>query len=144
MARSLLLAATAAWLAAGVTGVVVGTVGATTLQRLLPPLAIDLDALRGAVTAVSVGVLGIGVVHAAVVIVLRRGGRRAESAALLLSAFLSVLLLALAAAAATSAATTPASALVFLAAGLAAFVGAIGYGLIVSLLVRELRSRSVT
>lgn len=144
MARSLLLAATAAWLAAGVMGVVVGTVGATTLQGLLPPLAIDLDALRGAVTAVSLGVLGIGVVHASVVVGLRHGGRRAVSAALLLSGFLSVLLLALAAAAATSAATTPASAVAFLAAGLAAFAGATGYGLIGSLFVRELRGRSVT
>ena len=144
MARSLLLAATAAWIAAGVIGVVVGTVGATTLQRLLPPLAIDLDALRGAVTAVSLGVLGIGVAHAAVVVGLRRGGRRPVSAALLMSAFLSVLLVALAAAAATSAATASASAPVFAATGVAALAGAMGYALIGSLLVRELRSGSVT
>jgi hypothetical protein len=144
MARSLLLAATAAWITAGVAGAVVGSVGAATLQRLLPPLGIDLDALRGAVTAVSLGILGIGVAHAVVVVGLRRGGRRALSAALLLSGFLSVLLVALAAAAATSAATTPANALVFLAAGLAALGGAIGYGLVGSLLVRELRTGSVT
>ena len=120
-------------------GVLAGTVGATTLQSLLPPLGIDLDALRGAVTAVSLGVLGIGIVHAAVVVGLRRGGRRATSGALLLSAFLSMLLLALAAAAATTSVTTPENAPGFIAAGLAALVGAIGYGLVASLLVRELR-----
>ena len=144
MARSLLLAATAAWLAAGVIGLVIGTVGAPTLQRLLPPLAIDLDALRGAVTAVAGGVLTIGMAHAAIMVGVRRGGRRALSAALLLAGFLSVLLMALAAAAATSAATTPASAPAFAAAGIAALVGAIGYGAVGALLLRELRSGSVT
>ena len=142
MARSLLLAAAAAWLAAGAAGVGVGTIGATTLQRMLPPLAIDLDALRGAVTAVSFGVLAIGAAHAAVVASLRGGGRRARSAALLLSGFLSALLLALAAAGATTAVATPASALVFGATALGALVGAIGYGVIVALLVREVRSGS--
>lgn len=142
MAHSLLLAAAAAWIAAGAAGVGVGTVGATTLQRILPPLAIDLDALRGAVTAVSLGVLTIGAAHAAVVVGLRGGGRRARSAALLLSGFLLALLLALAAASATTAVTTPASALLFGAAALGAAVGAIGYGVIVALLVREVRSGS--
>lgn len=142
MARSLLLAASAAWIAAGAAGVGVGTVGATTLQRILPPLAIDLDALRGAVTAVSLGVLAIGAAHAAVIAGLRGGGRRARSAALLLSGVLSALLVALAAASATTAVTTPASALLFGAAALGALVGAIGYGVIVALLVREVRSGS--
>jgi hypothetical protein len=142
MARSLLLAAAAAWIAAGAIGVGVGTVGAITLQRMLPPLAIDLDALRGAVTAVAAGVLAMGGIHAAVVVGLHRGGRRAVSAALLLSGFLSALLLALAAAAATSVVTTPASAPAFLAAGIAALGGAVGYALVGALLVHELRSNS--
>ena len=143
MARSLLLAATAAWIVAGAAGVGVGLVGATTLQRILPPLAIDLDALRGAVTAVSIGVLAIGVAHALVVSGMRGGGRRAVSAALLLAAFLSALLLALAAAGATTAVATPASAPAFGAAALGALVGAVGYAVIVALLLGEMRSRSV-
>lgn len=144
MARALLLAATAAWIAAGLIGVGVGTIGAATLQSLLPPLAIDLDALRGAVTAVSLGVLGIGAVHVAVVVGLRRATRRTLSAALLLAGFLSALLLALAAAAATSAITTPANAAAFAVAGLAALGIAVAYGLVGTLVVRELRSKSVT
>jgi len=144
MARWLLIAAAAAWTAAGVIGLAIGIVGAATLQRHLPPLAIDIDALRGAVTAVALGVLAIGAVHAGVLVGLRGGGRRAVSAALLLSGFLSALLLALAVAAATSVATTPASAPAFAAAGVASLAGAIGYGLVGALLVRELRSRSVT
>ena len=143
MVRSLLVAATAAWIAAGVIGIAVGTIGATTLQRLLPPLAIDIDALRGAVTAVSIGLLLIGAAHAAVLPGLRRGGHRAASVALLLSGFLSVLLLALAAAAATSAATTPASAPALVAAAVAALAAAIGYALVGRLLVAELRAGSV-
>lgn len=143
MARSLLLAAAAAWIAAGAVGVGVGTVGATTLQRMLPPLAIDLDALRGAVIAVSLGVIIVGAAHTALVVGLRRGGRRAQSAALLLSGFLAAMLLALAAAAATTAATTPATALPFAGSALVALAGAIGYGVISGLLVREVRTGSV-
>ena len=140
MARSLLLVAGGAWITAGAAGIGLGLVGATTLQRMLPPLAIDLDALRGAVTAVSVGVLTIGALHASVVVGLRRLGRRALSAALLLSGFLSALFLALAAAGATTAVATPASAPAFGAAALGALVGSIGYGVIVTLLLHELRS----
>jgi len=143
MARSLLLVAAAVWIAVGAAGVGVGLVGAATLQRILPPLAIDLDALRGAVTAVSIGVLAIGAAHAAVVAGLRGGGRRALSVALLLSGFLSVLLLALSAAGATTAVAAPASALAFGAAACGALVGSIGYGLIVALLLQEVRSGSV-
>ena len=142
MARSLLLAAAAAWIAAGAAGIGVGLVGAPTLQRILPPLAIDLDALRGAVTAVSIGVIAIGAAHACVVAGLRRGGRRVLSAALLLSGFLSALLLALAAASATTAVATPASALAFGAAAGGALVGSLGYGAVVGLLLREGRSGS--
>lgn len=143
MARSLLLVATAAWIVAGAAGVAVGLVGATTLQRILPPLAIDLDALRGAVTAVSVGVLALGLAHALVVAGLRRGGRRAVSVALLLAAFLSAVMLALAAAGATAAVATPASAPAFGAAAFGALVGAVGYGVIVAVLLGEMRSGSV-
>ena len=143
MARTLLLAAATAWIVAGAAGLGVGLVGAATLQRMLPPLAIDLDALRGAVTAVSIGVLVIGLAHAAVLVALRSGGRRAVSAALLLSGFLSALLLALAAASATAAVDTPTNALALGAAALGAVAGAIGYGVIVALLLRQVRSESI-
>ena len=68
MARTLLLAATIVWLVAGVIGIVIGLTSAAGLQRMLPPLVIDLAALGGAVVAVGFGVLAIGLVHAGVVV----------------------------------------------------------------------------
>ena len=140
MARSLLLAATMVWLMAGAAGIGIGLLGTTGLQTLLPPLAIDLAALGGAVVAVAVGVLAVGIAHAAVVVGMRAGRSLARSAALLMAATLSALLLALAAAAATSAATVPDRAPSFLLAGLAALVGAGAYGLVTGLLVAEVRA----
>jgi hypothetical protein len=140
VARSLLLAATIVWLMAGAAGIGIGLLGTTGLQMLLPPLAIDLAALGGAVVAVAVGVLAVGIAHAAVVVGMRVGRPLARSAALLLAATLSALLLALAAAAATSAATVPDRAPSFLLAGLAALVGAGAYGLVTGLLVAEVRA----
>ena len=140
MARTVLLAATIVWLVAGVVGIGIGLLGATGLQRLLPPLAVDLAALGGAVVAVGVGVLAVGVAHALVVLGMRAGHAAARSAALLLSATLSALLLALAASSATSAVTVPDRALSFLAACAAALVGAAAYGLVTVLLVAEVRA----
>ena len=140
MARTVLLAATIAWLVAGVIGIAVGLIGASALQRLLPPIAIDLAALGGAVVAVGVGVLLVGVVHAIVVVAMRDGGPAARSAALLLAATLCVLLLALAAASATSAVTVPDRALALLAAAVGALAGAAAYGFVTVRLVAEVRA----
>ena len=140
MARTVLLAATIVWLVAGVVGIGIGLLGSTGLQRLLPPLAIDVAALGGAVVAVAVGVLVVGVAHAVVVLGMRAGHPAARSAALLLSATLSALLLALAAASATSAVTLPERAPSFLVACAAAAVGAAAYGLVTVLLVAEVRA----
>jgi hypothetical protein len=140
MARSVLLAATIVWVVAGAVGIGIGLLGTTSLQRLLPPLAIDLAALGGAVVAVGFAVLAIGLVHALVLIGLRTRHPAARSAALLLSATLSALLLALAAASATSAVTLPDRAPAFVAAGAAALVGVVAYGLVTALLVAEVRA----
>jgi hypothetical protein len=140
MARTVLLAATIVWLVTGIVGIGIGLLGSSGLQRLLPPLAIDLAALGGAVLAVAVGVLAVGVAHAVVVVGMRAGHAPARSAALLLSATLSALLLALAAASATSAVTVPDRAPSFLAACAAALVGAAAYGLVTVLLVAEVRA----
>jgi hypothetical protein len=140
MARPVLLAATIVWLAAGALGIGIGLLASTGLQRLLPPLAIDLAALGGAVVAVSVGVLAVGVVHAVIVLGLRAGHAAARSAALLLAATLSALLVALAAASATSAVTVPDRAPSFIAACAAALVGVAAYGLVTVQLVAEMRA----
>jgi hypothetical protein len=140
MARTVLLAATIVWLAAGAIGIVIGLLGSTGLQRLLPPLAIDLAALGGAVVAVSVGILAVGVAHVVIVLGLRAGHSAARSAALLLAATLSALLVALAAASATSAVTVSERAPSFIAACAAALVGVAAYGLVIVQLVSEMRA----
>ena len=141
MARTLLLAATIVWLVAGFIGIGIGLTSAAGLQRMLPPLAIDLAALGGAVVAVGFGILVIGLVHGGVVVALRAGYPLAPSAALLLAITMTTLMLALAAAAATSAATVPDRAPSLLVATAAALVAASVYGLVASLLVIEVRAR---
>ena len=140
MARSVLLAATIVWVVAGAGAIGVGLLGSTSLQRLLPPLAVDLAALGGAVVAVGFAVLAVGLAHSVVLIGLRAGHPAARSAALLLSATLSALLLALAAASATSAVTVPDRAPAFVVACAAALLGVVGYGLVTVLLVAEVRT----
>jgi len=140
VARTLLLAATVAWLVAGVIGIGIGLLGASGLQRMLPPLAIDLAALGGAVVAVSAGVLAVGVAHAIVVAGMAGGRRRARTAALLLAATLAALLVALAASSITSAVSVPDRAAPLLVAAAAALIGAAGYGLVTVLLVAEVRA----
>lgn len=140
MARTLLLAAAIVWLIAGAIGIGIGLMGAPGLQRILPPLVIDVAALGGAVVAVGFGVLAIGIVHVAVVVALRALQCFARSAALLLAITMTTLMLVLAAAAATSAVTVPDRALPFLIATAAALVAASVYGLVAGLLVVEVRT----
>jgi hypothetical protein len=141
VARTLLLGATIVWLVAGVIGIGIGLTSAAGLQRLLPPLAIDLAALGGAVVAVGIGVLAIGIVHAGVVVALRAGSPFAPSAALLLAITMTTLMLVLAAAAVTSAVTVPERAPPLLVATAAALAAASAYGLVASQLAIEVRAR---
>ena len=144
MARAILLAAALVWGLAALATLLAAIIGVETMVRLLPPLSIDTDALRGAIVAVTVG-LGLGTAsHVAVVVGLRSGNRRAASIAILLSALLCVTFVTLAAAAVTSAVATPASAAPLLGGGLAAALAAIAYGFTVAALVGELRARSAS
>lgn len=143
MARSVLLIGSVAWLLAGLASLAVAAFGAEALEGMLPPLAIDTDALRGAVTAVGAGLLAVGLAHAVVLIGLRSSRRWGWSASILLSAVLAASLLALCAAAATSAVATPAMAAALLGACVAAALGAVCYALVVLRLVGERRSGSV-
>lgn len=143
MARAILLAAALVWGLAALATLLAAII-VETMVRLLPPLSIDTDALRGAIVAVTVG-LGLGTAsHVAVVVGLRSGNRRAASIAILLSALLCVTFVTLAAAAVTSAVATPASAAPLLGGGLAAALAAIAYGFTVAALVGELRARSAS
>lgn len=140
MARAVLLAGAVAWAVGALAATVLAAVGVEMLERLLPPLAIDTDALRGAIVAVAVA-LGLGAAaHGAVLLGLRRHRPRAWTAGILLAALLSATFVALAAAAFTSAIATPASAVVLSVAGAGAAVAALGYAVVTAGLVGERRS----
>jgi heme/copper-type cytochrome/quinol oxidase subunit 3 len=140
VARAVLLAGAIAWGVGGVAAVTIAVVGVESLERLLPPLAIDTDALRGAILAGAVA-LGIGaVLHGAVLLGLRRHRPRAWTAGILLAALLAATFAAMAAAAFTSAIATPASAPGLVGAGATSAVVAIGYAVVTAGLVGEKRS----
>ena len=140
MTRAVLLTGAVAWAIGAVAGTVVAALGIESIERLLPPLAIDTDALRGATVAVAVG-LGLGALaHGAVLVGLRRRRPRAWTAGILLAALLSTTFIALATAAFTSAIATPASALALAGAGAAASMAALGYAVVTAGLVAEKRS----
>ena len=144
MARTLLVAAAVVWVVAGVVGIGIGLVAASDLQRALPPLAIDLSALGGAVVAMSAALLAVGLLHGLALAGMRRGLRVARSAATVGAAALAVLFVALSAAAATSAVDVPDRAVLLVLAALAALAAAFSYGAVAVLLVAETRAGSAS
>ena len=140
MARTILLIGAVSWLFVAVAGLGVAFAGRHALLAALPPLAIDADALGGALTVIAVAALGVGAAHAAVVAGLRRGSRWARSAGVLLASVLAVAFLALAATAAASALRESPLALALGGACIATASAAIGYALTAARLVSELRS----
>lgn len=140
MARAILLTGAIAWSLAGLAALVVAVIGAERLVSLLPPLAIDTDAVRGAVTAVAVAFGAAAVAHLAVLAGLRRERPRAWSAAILLASLFGATFTALAAAAFASAAAEASAAPVLVLAGVAAAVAAGAYALATHRLVHELRA----
>ena len=140
MTRTVLVIGATVWLLAGIGGIGLAVVGRGWLLTTLPPLAIDSDALGGALTAMAVAVLAIGLAHLAVLIGLARGWRWVRSAGALLTSVLAAVSLGLAAAAVSSALRDAAYALPLAAgAGLAA-VGALGYAVVAVRLARSLGS----
>lgn len=140
MARTILLAGAAIWLIAGAVGLGLATLGTQWLLGVLPPLAIEADALARAVGAFSVGLLAVGVAHVAVLSGLRAAARWSYSGAILLAAVLAAGLLSLAVAALTAAVTQPEAAAALIGSGCAAGGGAVAYGLAGARLVGEMRS----
>lgn len=142
MARAILLLDALAWSGAALAGFAVGAVGADRLERLLPPLSIDADALGRAVTAVAVALLAVAVAHAVVWIGLRGNGRWAWSAGVLLSSTLAMLFVALTAVAITSLVAGTAAAAPLVAGAIGAGVMAVGYAVTAGRLLRELGAGS--
>ena len=142
MARAILLAGAIIWSLGSIAAAAIALIGVDALLRLLPPLAIDADAVRGAVTAVAVGLGVAAFFHVGVVAGLRRGGHRAKSLAILLAGVLTALCVALAAAAFVSAAAEPSSGPALVLAGIVASLTAGAYAAASWSLVGELRSES--
>ncbi len=140
MARAILGIGAVLWLISGAAGLLLAALGVDGLERALPPLAIDTEALRGAVTAVSAGLLALGAVHLAILLGLRRRRRWSQTAGILLAGLLAALCLALGAAAVTSAAVNPTLAPILLLAAGGAAVGALSYGLVATRLVMARRT----
>ena len=142
MARAVLLIGGATWIiAAAVTSFVAGF-GTEEFERVIPPLTIDTDALRGAVVAVACGLLAVGLAHVVALIGVRARRRWGSTAAILLAGLLSATFVALSATAAASAVATPSLAPLLAAAGLGAGVAALAYGAAVVVLVGERRAGS--
>lgn len=142
MARPLLVATGIAWLLAGIAALVLAALGTERLEAVLPPLVIDTDALRGAITAVGVGLLLVAGLHGLVLAGLRAGSRLAETAAILMAGLIAAMLVGLAAASAAAAAADPTRAAIFLLAAVGAGAGASAYAVIAGSLVASRRSGS--
>ena len=142
MARAPFLVGTAAWLLLGVAGIVVAMVGRDALTRVLPDLAIDADALGGAIAGIAAGAVAIGLAHLAVAVGFRAGRRFAVGVGILLASLLAAGFAALAAAALASAQREAALAPALIAGALAAAVIGLAYGWVAWQLVGERRAGS--
>jgi hypothetical protein len=142
MARTILVIGAVAWLVVALVGLGAAMLGSDALIAALPPLAIDAEALGGALTVIAVAAMLIGAAHVGIVAGLRRDLRRARSAGVLLASVLAVGFLGLAATAAASALREPPLAPMLAGGCLAAAVAAIGYALTVARLIGDLRSGS--
>ena len=140
MARTVLTIGALAWLLGGAAVFVLAAVGTGWLLARLPPLAIDADALGGALTALALTLVATGTAHLFVVAGLREGRRWARSAGALQAGVLAVVCVALAATAISSAFRESASALPLLAAAVVAGSAATAYVLAAVQLARELGS----
>jgi heme/copper-type cytochrome/quinol oxidase subunit 3 len=138
--RAVLLVGAVGWALGAVGGILLAAIGVERLEALLPPLAIDTDALRGAIVAGAAGLAVGSVGHVAILLGLRRDLPRAWTAGILWAALLGVTFVALAAAAFTSAIAAPASAVPLVVAGAAAALLALGYGVVTVGLVAEKRA----
>ena len=144
MGRRIFLAGAGAWLLVGAIGLLISIAFRDRIIAALPPLAIDADAVGGALTVIAVGALGVGAVHGAIAAGLGRRRRWALSAGVLLASVLAAAFVALAAAAAASAARESVLGLQLAAATVVAGLAATIYGLTAARLVADIRSGSAT
>ncbi len=141
MARAILLVAGTLWLVAALVGIGLASVGTGELMRLLPPLAIDADAVSRTLAALAVASAIVGIAHLGIAAGVRRDRRWAWSAGALLTAGATVACVALAAAAVTSGVAGTMDGIVAIGATIAAALAAMAYGAAGASMVRRLGSR---
>ena len=144
MARTVLIIGAVAWLLAGAGAFTLAAIGTAQLIALLPPLAIDADAVGGALTALALTLVVTGTAHLFVVAGLRDNRRWARSAGVLLTALLAVVSIGLAATAVASAVREPGYALQLLGGAAVGAVAAVAYLLAAVGLARELGAGSAS
>ncbi|MEA2650600.1 MAG: hypothetical protein QOI85_321 [Chloroflexota bacterium] len=144
MARTVLLIGAVVFLLAGAGTFALAAIGVRQLLSLLPPLAIDADAVGGALTALALTLVAAGTAHLFVATGLRDGRRWARSAGALLAGVLAPVFVGLAAAAVSSALRSPGQAPPLLAGAALATFAAIGYTLAAVRLAREMGSGSAS
>ena len=144
MARTFLVIGAVAFLLAGAFTFALAAVGVERLLTVLPPLAIDADAVGGALTALALTFVATGTVHLFVVAGLREGRRWAASAGALLAGVLAAAFVGLAAAAVDQRAALAGLRLAAPRGAAAATCAAIGYALVAVRLARELGSGSAS
>ena len=142
MGRRIFLAAAVAWTLLGAVGLFIAIAWRDRLIAELPPLAIDADALGGAITVIAAGAFGIGAAHVIIAAGLGRRNRWALSAGALVASVLAAAFVALAAAATASAVRESALGLQLAGAAAVSVLAALVYGLTAGRLVDELRSGS--
>jgi hypothetical protein len=140
VARAILLTAGALWLLVAVAGSGVALVGVDRLLGLLPPLAIDADAVAGTVAALAIAAALVGVAHLVIAGGLRRDRSWAFSAGILLAAGAAVAFLALAAAALTSGVAGTMTTIGAVGAAIGAALAAAAYGVAAAALVGRMRT----
>lgn len=144
MPRQILGGGAVLWLVVGTIAAVVAAIGREWLHSLLPPLAIDAEALGGALLAVALAMLSVGGAHIVVLVGLKRGLRLARSAGALLASVLAAVLVGLVAAAVSSALRYGEYASPLAAAAVLAAVGVVGYVVVAIRLVAQMRSEAAS
>ncbi len=116
--------------------------GANWVRSLLPPLAIDVEALGGALTVIALALIALGAAHIGVVVGLHQERRWARSAGVLLAALIAAAFFGLAAAAISSAAREASYAAPLVGSALVAAGGTVLYALVAARLAGEIGSGS--
>lgn len=140
MGRAVLAVGAVMWGIAAVAAALVTVFGVDRLLALLPPLAVDADAVGGAALAVSLALAIAAGTHLAILVALGRGVRLAWTAGLLLCGLGVAVTIGLTGTAFASAAAEPSMAVPLVAAGVASLVAAVGYAAAIAWFIGEIRA----